>query len=514
MAEPYECKWKNEEEIASNTVPVLKDELTNLNLSTKGKKAELISRILDHINSNSSKENEAMKVNEKKANEKNDDWTNKTEVEETEPIVEEKISSAKNAFESDHKEENKGDDDLPKNAEPTDLDPISLPNKSIESNQKDLSASNGLTERSKTDRPNKSEVEVTKKIEVEEKSLPKNSIELNQNEKESLNGSPEKLTNDSPSKTEVEVTEQMKEDSLSSCKRSLDSETNNKTFKNGSPLQQAKRKKIDSLNEDDAEENKAVVIPFCSLDQSKNMIKVDSEFEKSEKESSHVTNEIVPEEKTIEPKKHDDKNAGPVSIRIDNFVRPFTAGQARELIENAAGVEVLGFWMDKIKTHAIATLPSQIYAERVKNELEGLQWPEKSSKQLSVSDSAISAVDAAVQMINTNKAKVENHLDNKDLKLKAEKNIEAEEEHAISLDDLYQRTKVLPMLYWLPITLEQIEERKQLTKATIKQTDLPFDDGQILLKMIGRDLSIEKNQESSKLTRNYREDPKRTYRNR
>ncbi len=91
------------------------------------------------------------------------------------------------------------------------------------------------------------------------------------------------------------------------------------------------------------------------------------------------------------------------SVKIDNFVRPFTLKQACDLVEQAAGKDGLElsektFFMNKIKTYAIVTLPSKECTDRVIDALEGLQWPEHSVKRLNVTISNMSALEAAAEM--------------------------------------------------------------------------------------------------------------------
>ncbi|CAB1102451.1 unnamed protein product [Ectocarpus sp. CCAP 1310/34] len=125
--------------------------------------------------------------------------------------------------------------------------------------------------------------------------------------------------------------------------------------------------------------------------------------------------------------------ADPVTIRVDNFVRPFTAQQAKkvggnasteddptypspvffccasclvfvdtptpkpqQLLEEKAEAPVLegGFWMDSIKTHCYATFDGKEAAERAMAALQGLQWPAQSFKRLEATMGDMSAEEA------------------------------------------------------------------------------------------------------------------------
>jgi len=63
---------------------------------------------------------------------------------------------------------------------------------------------------------------------------------------------------------------------------------------------------------------------------------------------------------------------------VDGFVRPFRLPAAQELLESRGG-EKLGdgcFWMNGIKSHCYATFQTLEAAERAREALDGIQWPE------------------------------------------------------------------------------------------------------------------------------------------
>ncbi|CAM9953937.1 unnamed protein product [Ectocarpus sp. 13 AM-2016] len=92
----------------------------------------------------------------------------------------------------------------------------------------------------------------------------------------------------------------------------------------------------------------------------------------------------------------DEVVADPVTIRVDNFVRPFTAQQAKKLLEEKAEAPIVegGFWMDSIKTHCYATFNGKEAAERAMAALQGLQWPAQSFKRLEATMGDMSAEEA------------------------------------------------------------------------------------------------------------------------
>lgn len=61
------------------------------------------------------------------------------------------------------------------------------------------------------------------------------------------------------------------------------------------------------------------------------------------------------------------------SLRIDNFLRPFTLKAVQELLGKTG--TVVSFWMDHIKTHCYVTYASVEEATETRNAICNLQWP-------------------------------------------------------------------------------------------------------------------------------------------
>ncbi|XP_026391355.1 apoptotic chromatin condensation inducer in the nucleus-like [Papaver somniferum] len=68
------------------------------------------------------------------------------------------------------------------------------------------------------------------------------------------------------------------------------------------------------------------------------------------------------------------------SLRIDNFLRPFTLKAVQELLAKTGAV--CNFWMDHIKTHCYVTYSSVKEATETRNALYNLQWPTNGGKLL------------------------------------------------------------------------------------------------------------------------------------
>ncbi|CAM9697053.1 unnamed protein product, partial [Discosporangium mesarthrocarpum] len=87
------------------------------------------------------------------------------------------------------------------------------------------------------------------------------------------------------------------------------------------------------------------------------------------------------------------------TVRIDNFVRPFTQAQAKKLLESKGGAQLVegGFWMDSIKTHCYASFGSRAAADRAIAGLQGIQWPDRSTKRLTAKMADITAQEASAK---------------------------------------------------------------------------------------------------------------------
>ncbi|XP_055833519.1 uncharacterized protein LOC129902331 [Solanum dulcamara] len=68
------------------------------------------------------------------------------------------------------------------------------------------------------------------------------------------------------------------------------------------------------------------------------------------------------------------------SLKIENFLRPFTLKAVQELL--ARNGEVCSFWMDQIKTHCYVTYSSVEEAIETRNAVYNLQWPPKGGRLL------------------------------------------------------------------------------------------------------------------------------------
>ena len=97
------------------------------------------------------------------------------------------------------------------------------------------------------------------------------------------------------------------------------------------------------------------------------------------------------------------------ALRIDNFVRPFTFNQVREMLRQFGafaegdefefgGDEPTGLWMNQpVKTHAVVVYAAVESAQLCAEALDGARWPEESGRHLAVSSVSVDEARAIVE---------------------------------------------------------------------------------------------------------------------
>ncbi|KAI4371247.1 hypothetical protein MLD38_019508 [Melastoma candidum] len=85
--------------------------------------------------------------------------------------------------------------------------------------------------------------------------------------------------------------------------------------------------------------------------------------------SNSASSDDALKERIVPPSQHPATN----SLRIDQFLRPFTLKAVQELLGKTG--TVTSFWMDNIKTHCYVTYSSVEEAVETRNAVYNLQWP-------------------------------------------------------------------------------------------------------------------------------------------
>ncbi|KAK4352427.1 hypothetical protein RND71_027945 [Anisodus tanguticus] len=183
------------------------------------------------------------------------------------------------------------------------------------------------------------------------------------------------------------------------------------------------------------------------------------------------------------------------SLKIENFLRPFTLKAVQELLGRTG--EVCSFWMDQIKTHCYVTYSSVEEAIETRNAVYNLQWPPNGGRLL-VADfvdpqqvqTKVEGREPASPPKNTSPAvpPASFSVQAPPAQQQSRKQ-QAESEHPltrqpppppsapptkemlpspvadkndppiVTLDDLFRKTKATPRIYYLPLTDEEIAKK-------------------------------------------------------
>jgi len=193
----------------------------------------------------------------------------------------------------------------------------------------------------------------------------------------------------------------------------------------------------------------------------------------------------LPKQKKIEsaapPRKKivlsDDATESDVII-VYNLTRPFTLNQLKEMLKRTGELE--DFWINKIKSQCIAKYKTVDQASETRMALNGVTWPQDNKNPLQVvfsSDAELelrkSTADEVTRIVTTNGAGRTGIRDWDKEKLDRQKEREirrGERERSAtkepvqptkSLEELFNKTKVTPALYWKPLSEETIRQKEE-----------------------------------------------------
>ncbi|TDH65598.1 hypothetical protein CCR75_004940 [Bremia lactucae] len=140
------------------------------------------------------------------------------------------------------------------------------------------------------------------------------------------------------------------------------------------------------------------------------------------------------------------------TLRIDNFIRPFTLNAVKTLVQELGNFVEDGFWMDAIKTHCYVTYPTLEIAKQTSKALDGKVWPPENGRSLHVTFAAQSAME--VSQIGELEPPIPS--ERKDIDV-----AQATQREMVTIDEFFQKTETKPVLYFLPLTDEEVQEKKQ-----------------------------------------------------
>ncbi|ETV76132.1 hypothetical protein, variant 1 [Aphanomyces astaci] len=156
------------------------------------------------------------------------------------------------------------------------------------------------------------------------------------------------------------------------------------------------------------------------------------------------------------------------TIRIDNFIRPFTLNAVKAFVQVDASFVDDGFWMDAIKTHCYVTYATTDAAIDARSRIYGTTWPELSGRQLTVDFSTDTAADIAAQQKAATTAAAtpvptasgrSNRREAADSS-KAKDTTKVLTKPPVTADDLFCKTKAVPSLFYLPVSDDLVARRR------------------------------------------------------
>ncbi|KAL8160416.1 hypothetical protein V2J09_001953 [Rumex salicifolius] len=217
--------------------------------------------------------------------------------------------------------------------------------------------------------------------------------------------------------------------------------------------------------------------------------------------NSNAADDDAPKERVVPPPSKPPSD----SLRIDNFVRPFTLKAVQEFLGKTG--TVTSFWMDHIKTHCFVTYSSVEEATETRNTVYNLQWPPNGGRLLAAefvdAEEVKSRVDgppqpptpvaptnapqaaAALlpsprqlgprqkQMLQTNLPPPPPLTNPPPVRERLQPPpppppLEKVEPPVVTLDDLFRKTKMTPRIYYLPLSEEQVKAKVEAQRRNSK----------------------------------------------
>jgi apoptotic chromatin condensation inducer in the nucleus len=164
------------------------------------------------------------------------------------------------------------------------------------------------------------------------------------------------------------------------------------------------------------------------------------------------------------------------ALRIDNFMRPCTLPQVKQLLsQDGAVIKENCFWMNSIKTHCYVIFETAEQAEVIRQATFNVQFPRDSQKRLApkfvtveeaegvisgtvsgTPRTAAAPAAAATPAAASEPTESPGHVDARRdiLERRQQRQQTAKppppQEEELGLDDLFRKTETAPHLYWLP----------------------------------------------------------------
>jgi len=180
-----------------------------------------------------------------------------------------------------------------------------------------------------------------------------------------------------------------------------------------------------------------------------------------------------PEQDNEESESPKERTCDGPCIGIRNFVRPFKPDSVKQYLEETAEGKIEKFWVSQLKSHCYVQFDTKDAAERALNKLSGIVYQPEGGKKLDTETLTESDLEKIIegnsdsflnQKDQSSKPRSETHngteegeeVDEDDEEEKVPETMNAEK-----LDSLFKKTKAKPHLYYLPLTEDQVEDKKK-----------------------------------------------------
>jgi len=161
----------------------------------------------------------------------------------------------------------------------------------------------------------------------------------------------------------------------------------------------------------------------------------------------------IPDVPQVERKIEVPESKTPITntLMIKNFVRPFPTSSLKALL--AKHGEIKEFWINSIKSFCYVTFADITEATRTRNEVYGIIWPPHNKGEPLIAD-FVSPEEKSGALQKQSIQREEKR-----------RKIAPEPQPTSRLDQLFRKTTAKPPIYYLPLTDQQVQEKKAKKEA-------------------------------------------------
>ena len=171
-------------------------------------------------------------------------------------------------------------------------------------------------------------------------------------------------------------------------------------------------------------------------------------------------------------------------IVVMNLTRPFTVNQLKEMLKRTGTLN--DFWIDRIKSKCCAQFATVAQASETRMALNGVTWPQDNKTPLAVYYSSEEEmqrfkeqVDEPQRIVTSNGARgIARDWDREKLERAERRNTRDRSPAPAAperfgpvktLEELFNKTKTVPALYWKPLTEEVIRQKEEARNRRMRE---------------------------------------------